>query len=80
MQCSSLLNDEDQEALGYKTLGYTNAITPFHGSQYMTNFSNLINCCWLQCSSLLNDEDQEVLGYKTLRCTNAIAAHRVYGF
>ena len=27
-------------------------LTPLHGSQYVTNSNNLINCCWLQSSSL----------------------------
>ena len=27
-------------------------LTPLHESQYVTNSSNLINCCWLQSSSL----------------------------
>ena len=27
-------------------------LTPLHRSQYVTNSSNLINCCWLQSSSL----------------------------
>ena len=51
-----------------------------HESQYVTNFSNLIDCCWLQNFPLQDNEDQEVLGYKTLRRINAVTSHRVYEY
>ena len=51
-----------------------------HGSQYVTNSNNLIDCCWLQIFPLQDVEDQEVLGYKTLRCINAVTSHRVYEY
>ena len=45
-------------------------LTSLHGSQYLTNSNNLIDCCWLQSSSLHKRwRDQEALGHKTLRHT-----------
>ena len=38
-------------------------VIPLHGSQYVTNFNNLNDCCWLH---FINNEDYEALGYKTL--------------
>ena len=57
-----------------------NRLLLMHESQYVTNFSNLIDCCWLQNFPLQDNEDQEVLGYKTLRRINAVTSHRVYEF
>ena len=42
--CSSLLSFDAQISNLW--------LTPLHGSQYMTNSSNLNDCCWLQSSSL----------------------------
>ena len=42
--CSSLLSFDAQI--------FNLWLTPLHGSQYMTNSSNLNDCCWLQSSSL----------------------------
>ena len=51
-------------------------LTPLHGSQYMTNSSNLNDCIGCKILHFVNNKNQEALGYKILWRTNAITSHK----
>ena len=49
---------------------------PLHGSQYVTNSSNLNDVVNCKVFHFINNEDQEELGYKSRRRTNVVASHK----